>query len=74
MVYTRRRDTDNHEEDPMPDADDFDVEYFRNLMKGNKPVDGTAPPAPLSPPAVKKSASPKDKVKASVARKKNKNR
>ena len=24
----------------MPDADDFDVEYFRNLLKGNSPKAG----------------------------------
>lgn len=29
----------------MPDADDFDVEYFRSLIKGNAPAGETAPPA-----------------------------
>lgn len=27
----------------MPDADDFDVEYFRELLKGNSPQGGPTP-------------------------------
>ena len=38
----------------MPDADDFDVEYFRNLLKGNSPAAGREPPAEPSPRAEKK--------------------
>ena len=38
----------------MPDADDFDVEYFRDLLKGNSGKEGPAPPAgPSQPPAKK---------------------
>ena len=33
----------------MPDADDFDVEYFRNLLKGN--VEKKEQPAPAEKPA-----------------------
>ena len=40
----------------MPDADDFDVEYFRNLLKGTSPKDGAAPRAEPSLPAAKKKA------------------
>ena len=40
----------------MPDADDFDVEYFRNLMRGNNPKDGRATPAEPPPPIAKKTA------------------
>jgi hypothetical protein len=29
----------------MPDADDFDVEYFRKLLAGEKPAEAKAPPA-----------------------------
>jgi len=43
----------------MPDADDFDVEYFRNLLKGNRPQEEHAPPA-----AAKKSARPAAKPAA----------
>ena len=36
----------------MPDADDFDVEYFRNLLKGNvekkeQPASAEKPAAPV---------------------------
>jgi hypothetical protein len=37
----------------MPDADDFDVEYFRNLLKGNPPQDGPAALAAPAPPVAK---------------------
>ena len=40
----------------MPDADDFDVEYFRNLLKGNSQKAGPAPPAEPTLPAAKKAA------------------
>ena len=42
----------------MPDADDFDVEYFRNLLKGTSPKDKAAPRAEPSLPVVKKKAPP----------------
>ena len=42
----------------MPDADDFDVEYFRNLLKGATPKDGADPHARPSLPAAKKKARP----------------
>jgi len=35
----------------MPDADDFDVEYFRDLLKGSSPKEGRAPSAEPLPPA-----------------------
>ena len=38
----------------MPDADDFDVEYFRNLLKGNNPKEMQAAPAAPPIPAAKK--------------------
>ena len=37
----------------MPDADDFDVEYFRNLMKGSNPKEPQAAPDPPPTPAAK---------------------
>lgn len=43
----------------MPDADDFDVEYFRNLLKGSSPQEAAA-----SLPAVKK---PKKPAAATIA-------
>jgi hypothetical protein len=36
----------------MPDADDFDIEYFRNLLKGN--VVKKEQPAPAEKPAAMK--------------------
>jgi hypothetical protein len=30
----------------MPDADDFDIEYFRNLLKGDAVKQETKAPAP----------------------------
>lgn len=42
----------------MPDADDFDVEYFRNLLKGNQPQEGRAPAAEPLPPAKGKTRQP----------------
>jgi hypothetical protein len=48
----------SHEEDQMPDADDFDVEYFRELLKGNSPREVSAPPAGPALPVAKKSARP----------------
>jgi len=65
----------------MPDADDFDVEYFRNLLKGNSPVEGRAAIDQPSPPATQKNArlAPKptaarEKSKPPASRKKGKNR
>lgn len=65
----------------MPDADDFDVEYFRSLLQGNNPKDAKAPPAkPLLPVAkktVKRTANPsatKDRGKSVTGRKKSKHR
>ena len=46
----------------MPDADDFDVEYFRNLLQGKSPKH--APPAEPAPPPAKKSASPGSRAAA----------
>jgi len=40
----------------MPDADDFDVEYFRNLLKGDNPKETHARPAAPPPSAAKKNA------------------
>ena len=54
----------------MPDADDFDVEYFRNLMKGDSPKEKNTPPA--EPTA--KPAPAKGKSKPAAGRKKGKNR
>jgi len=61
----------------MPDADDFDVEYFRALLQGNKPKDASAPPAGKSPPAAGKTArrtskpaSAKEQGKPETARRK----
>ncbi len=42
----------------MPDADDFDVEYFRNLLKGSSPKDGHAPSAEPLPPTKGKARQP----------------
>jgi hypothetical protein len=38
----------------MPDADDFDVEYFRNLLKGNGPKEVPTPPAAPSVSSTRK--------------------
>ena len=63
----------------MPDADDFDVEYFRNLLKGNSPKEAAAPPAApsVSPPSKTRKSSAKTAAARStsspnVTRKKNK--
>ncbi len=65
----------------MPDADDFDVEYFRNLMKGNSPKEKHAPLAESSPPVLIKNTGPtakpaaaKGKSKPAAGRMKGKNR
>jgi len=65
----------------MPDADDFDVEYFRNLLKGNSPKAGLAPPAGPSPPIAKqnirstsKPVASKEKCTPATGRKKSMNR
>jgi hypothetical protein len=65
----------------MPDADDFDVEYFRNLLKGNPPQDGPAALAAPAPPVAKKGGRQAPKAPAAVQKrtsaagqKKNKNR
>lgn len=42
----------------MPDADDFDVEYFRDLLKGSRPQEGHAPTAEPARAAAKKKARP----------------
>jgi hypothetical protein len=46
----------------MPDADDFDVEYFRNLLKGNGPKEGHAaaaePPLPVANKGSRRTAKP----------------
>jgi hypothetical protein len=58
----------------MPDADDFDVDYFRTLLKGPGPKEKPAPPeeppvsAPkkkLQPAAKPAAAKPKSKPAAS---------
>lgn len=49
----------------MPDADDFDVEYFRNLLKTNSPQEGSAPTDEPSLPAAKKTTRPTAKPTAS---------
>lgn len=54
----------------MPDADDFDVEYFRNLLQGNTPKDAPAPPGGPSPPVAQKSG--RWSAKAAVSAKKGK--
>jgi len=51
----------------MPDADDFDVEYFRNLLKGDAAKQEAKAPAPSkkaarpSGAAVKRGAAAKPK-------------
>ncbi len=45
----------------MPDADDFDVEYFRNLLKDNSPKEGHAPPAKPAPTVARITARPSAK-------------
>ena len=49
----------------MPDADDFDVEYFRNLLKGSGSKEGPAPAAAPAPPSATK--TPRRTGKAPVA-------
>jgi len=51
----------------MPDADDFDVEYFRSLLKGPGPKEHLAPPAETPAPAPKKKARPTTKPAAPKA-------
>jgi len=65
----------------MPDADDFDVEYFRNLMKGNRPKEVQSPPAKPALPVERKKMRPtlkpavaKGKAKPPAGRKKGKDR
>lgn len=53
-------------EGPMPDADDFDVEYFRSLLKGNRPPEEVAPPAATPRPAAKKKARPASRPAAAA--------
>lgn len=48
----------------MPDADDFDVEYFRNLLKGNNPKEVRTPPVEPSSPVAKKPTRPSAKPSA----------
>ena len=55
-------------EGPMPDADDFDVEYFRALLKGNRPPEGGVPPAATPRPAAKKAARRAAKPAAATAK------
>lgn len=40
----------------MPDADDFDVEYFRSLLKPDRQPAGDAPTAVPARPAAKPAA------------------
>jgi hypothetical protein len=58
-------------EGAMPDADDFDVEYFRSLLKGNQPPQKDAQPAAAPRPAAKskpaRSASKPAAAKAKAA-------
>ncbi len=54
----------------MPDADDFDVEYFRNLLQGKKPADRPAPPAKTSGTAAPKQTRPVRKPAAAAENKK----
>jgi hypothetical protein len=51
----------------MPDADDFDVEYFRNLLKGNNPKETPATPVLPALPATKKKKPPPGKATAARA-------
>jgi len=48
----------------MPDADDFDVEYFRNLLKGNSPKEAATSPAAPALPVAKE---PKKPTRATIA-------
>lgn len=57
----------SHEEDQMPDADDFDVEYFRNLLKGNSPKEENAPPTKPPRATAKKATRPPGKPAAAGA-------
>jgi hypothetical protein len=52
----------------MPDADDFDVEYFRNLLRGNTPKE--APESPASPPHPVAKKKPQPPPKPAAAKKK----
>jgi hypothetical protein len=47
----------------MPDADDFDVEYFRKLLRGG---DDTAQPEAPAPPAKSSAARTRNKKKPAV--------
>ena len=55
-------------EGQMPDADDFDVENFRDLMKGNSPKEKHAVPVEPSPPVVKKTAGRTSKPTTATGR------
>ena len=59
----------------MPDADDFDVEYFRNLLKGNSSKAADAAPPPPAPkrrkPQAGAPAAPAAKAKPVAGRKNN---
>jgi len=55
----------------MPDADDFDVEYFRELMRGSVGKESQPPPAKTTRRTVK---APAAKVKPAAVPKKRKSR
>ena len=56
----------------MPDADDFDVEYFRNLLKGGRPQEPAPPTAPPTAPPAPAKAGPRRSAHPSAAGKKSK--
>lgn len=64
----------------MPDADDFDVEYFRNLLKGDSPQEGHEAPVKPARPLKKdtrrilKPSTAKEKGKPAAGRKRSANR